>query len=56
MCTGRGSNQGPVGPKSDALTTATLRHLKISKGKIVCVVDSDVVSRDVVLRHGNFDQ
>ena len=27
MCTGRGSNQGPVGPKSDALTTAPLRHL-----------------------------
>ena len=22
MCTGRGSNQGPLGPKSDALTTA----------------------------------
>ena len=28
MCTGRGSNQGPLGPKSDALTTAPLRHLK----------------------------
>ena len=27
MCTGRGSNQGPIGPKSDALTTAALRHL-----------------------------
>ena len=27
MCTGRGSNQGPLGPKSDALTTAPLRHL-----------------------------
>ena len=25
--TGRGSNQGPLGPKSDALTTAPLRHL-----------------------------
>ena len=28
MCTVRGSNQGPLGPKSDALTTAPLRHLK----------------------------
>ena len=28
MCSGRGSNQGPLGPKSDALTTAPLRHLK----------------------------
>ena len=27
MCTGRGSNQGPLGPKSDALTTAPLPHL-----------------------------
>ena len=27
MCTGRGSNQGPLGSKSDALTTAPLRHL-----------------------------
>ena len=27
MCTGRGSNQGPLGPKSDAFTTAPLRHL-----------------------------
>ena len=27
MCTGRGSIQGPLGPKSDALTTAPLRHL-----------------------------
>ena len=27
MCTGRGWNQGPLGPKSDALTTAPLRHL-----------------------------
>ena len=27
MCTGRGSNQGPLGPKSDALTTVPLRHL-----------------------------
>ena len=27
MCTGRGSNEGPLGPKSDALTTAPLRHL-----------------------------
>ena len=27
MCTGRGSNQGPLGPKSDPLTTAPLRHL-----------------------------
>ena len=27
MCTGRGLNQGPLGPKSDALTTAPLRHL-----------------------------
>ena len=26
MCTGRGSNQGPLGLKSDALTTAPLRH------------------------------
>ena len=25
MCTGRDSNQGPLGPKSDALTTAPLR-------------------------------
>ena len=30
MCTGRLSNQGPLGPKSDALTTAPLRHLKRS--------------------------
>ena len=30
MCTGRGSNQGPLGPKSDALTTAPLRHLSFS--------------------------
>ena len=29
MCTGRGSNQGPLGPKSDALTTVPLRHLGI---------------------------
>ena len=28
MCTDRGSNQGPLGPKSDALTTAPFRHLK----------------------------
>ena len=27
MCTGRGSNQGPLGPKSDTLTTAPLRHM-----------------------------
>ena len=27
MCTCRGSNQGPLGPKSKALTTAPLRHL-----------------------------
>ena len=27
MCTGRGSNQGPLGPKSDALTAAPLRHV-----------------------------
>ena len=27
MCTGQGSNQGPLDPKSDALTTAPLRHL-----------------------------
>ena len=27
MCTGRSSNQGPFGPKSDALTTVPLRHL-----------------------------
>ena len=26
MCAGRGSNYGPLGPKSDALTTAPLRH------------------------------
>ena len=26
MCTARGSNQGPFGPKSDTLTTAPLRH------------------------------
>ena len=30
MCTGRGSNQGPLGPKSDALTTAPLRLLSIT--------------------------
>ena len=28
MCIGRGSNQGPLGPKSDAPTTAPLRHLQ----------------------------
>ena len=28
MCTGRGSNQGSLGPKSDTLTTAPLRRLK----------------------------
>ena len=33
MCTGRGSNQGPLGPKSDALTTAPLRHLQMSVQK-----------------------
>ena len=34
MCTGRGSNQGPLGPKSDALTAAPLRHLPYySKGR-----------------------
>ena len=27
MCTGQDSNQGSLGPKSDALTTAPLRHL-----------------------------
>ena len=27
MCTSPVSNQGPLGPKSDALTTAPLRHL-----------------------------
>ena len=27
MCTGRGSNQGPLDPKYDALTTASLQHL-----------------------------
>ena len=32
MCTGRGSNQGPLGPVSDALTTAPLHHLDISDG------------------------
>ena len=31
MFTGRGSNQGPLGPKSDALTTAPLRHLHFQK-------------------------
>ena len=31
MCTGRGSNQGPLGPKSDALTTAPLRHLCVAE-------------------------
>ena len=30
MCTGRGSNQVPLGPKSDALTTAPLRHLSLA--------------------------
>ena len=30
MCTGRGSNQGPLGPKSDALTTAPLHHLDLT--------------------------
>ena len=29
MCTGRGSNQGPLGRKSDALTTAPLCHLSV---------------------------
>ena len=32
MCSGRGSNQGPLGPKSDALTTAHTHrycHLKL---------------------------
>ena len=29
MCTGRGSNQGSLGPKSDALTTAPLRSLYV---------------------------
>ena len=27
MCIGGGANQGPLGPKFDALTTAPLRHL-----------------------------
>ena len=35
MCTGRGSNQGPLGPKSDALTTAPLRHLNILYGRVI---------------------
>ena len=34
MCTGQGSNQGPLGPKSDALTTAPLRHL--NRSALVC--------------------
>ena len=37
MCTGRGSNQGPLGPKSDALNTAPLRHLIIAtSGSKMC--------------------
>ena len=39
MCTGRGSNQGPLGPKSDALTTAPLRLLIVpclGKTRITC--------------------
>ena len=32
MCTGRESNQGPLGPKSDALTPAPLRHIKVNLG------------------------
>ena len=35
MCTGRGSNQGPLGPKSDALTTAPLRHLRFTPPEVV---------------------
>ena len=36
MCTGQGSNQVPLGPKSDALTTAPLCHTKYtSTGKMI---------------------
>ena len=38
MCTGRGSNQGPLGPKSDALTTAPLRHLLCNVAVILDVI------------------
>ena len=31
MCTGRSSNQEPLGPKFDALTTAPLRHLNFKR-------------------------
>ena len=36
MCTGRGSNQGPLGPKSDALTTAPLRHHDKHSALVFC--------------------
>ena len=29
MCTGRGSNQGPLGPKSDPLISAPLKGTKV---------------------------
>ena len=42
MCTGRGSNQGPFGPKSDALTTAPpLDYIEKSNlSKVIIFSDS----------------
>ena len=45
MCTGRGSNQGPLGPKSDALTTAPLRHLLIFHSGVVSLYMSLVMRK-----------
>ena len=48
MYIGRGSNQGPLGPKSDALTTAPLRHLKEFHRKYV-LVPADKAANNVVV-------
>ena len=43
MCTGRGSNQGPLGPKSDALTTAPLCHLRTNL-RVLCQNDANGIA------------
>ena len=42
MCTGRDSNQGPLGPKSDALTTAPFRHL------LLCQRDNETIEHYIL--------
>ena len=54
MCTGQGSNQGPLGPKSDALTTAPLCHLqmilhcKLSRMPLTYLSHSWQISRGLI--------